>query len=378
MQKTKLIIVGGFLGSGKTTSIIALAKLLLEQGKKVGVVTNDQGSNLVDTKYMQSQGLPVLEVSGGCFCCNLDQFTKKLGEMQQKDYPDYILAEPVGSCINLVATLMKPIRSGYPGQFTLSPLSVVVDPKRLRRVIRDSVASFSNDINYLFCKQLEEADIIVLNKIDTVQEDELAEMRAFLAKQYPTAELMEISAREGDGMADWSERVVSLEDLPHDRAVPVSYQQYTRAEAALGWLNCSAAITVHRAFDGNEFALLLAQWLQGEIKKGGYEIAHLKTYVVSSLDYCKLSCVSVEESCEFDQRMTAMMADATLVLNIRAAAPPQFLKGAAESALALLQQKFPCSIQVVATEAFAPAYARPKKVRVSRKGGEGCGGTGCC
>ena len=63
-----LHLVGGFLGSGKTTAIIGAVRLLLARGKKVGVVTNDQGRFLVDTAFFKATQVPTAEVACGCFC----------------------------------------------------------------------------------------------------------------------------------------------------------------------------------------------------------------------------------------------------------------------------------------------------------------------
>ena len=113
MMSTELIIVGGFLGSGKTTSILSIAKYLLNSGKKIGIVTNDQGSDLVDTNFLEKFGLTVLEVTGGCFCCNFDEFIRKIRDLAEDEMPDVILAEPVGSCTDLIATIFKPIEIKY-------------------------------------------------------------------------------------------------------------------------------------------------------------------------------------------------------------------------------------------------------------------------
>jgi G3E family GTPase len=66
----KIYLVGGFLGSGKTTAIIQACRILMADGKKVGVITNDQGKYLVDTAFMKFNDIPTVEVTGGCFCCN--------------------------------------------------------------------------------------------------------------------------------------------------------------------------------------------------------------------------------------------------------------------------------------------------------------------
>ncbi|HBT77267.1 MAG TPA: hypothetical protein DEB39_10180, partial [Planctomycetaceae bacterium] len=77
---TKLILVGGFLGSGKTTLLAEAAKTLTAEGKTVGLITNDQAPDLVDTRLLSRiDGLvgkgpegSVVEVSGSCFCCNFN------------------------------------------------------------------------------------------------------------------------------------------------------------------------------------------------------------------------------------------------------------------------------------------------------------------
>ena len=104
----QLHLVGGFLGSGKTTAIIGAAQLLMAQGKRVGVVTNDQGRYLVDTALFASS-LPTVEVTGGCFCCNYDNLQARLDQLQASAQPDVIFAESVGSCADLVATVVRPL-----------------------------------------------------------------------------------------------------------------------------------------------------------------------------------------------------------------------------------------------------------------------------
>ncbi|MFM8478453.1 MAG: GTP-binding protein, partial [Planctomycetaceae bacterium] len=69
------IMIGGFLGAGKTTTVSRLARHFMQQGKRIGIVTNDQTSDLVDTQSLRSQGFDVGEVAGSCFCCNFNALT---------------------------------------------------------------------------------------------------------------------------------------------------------------------------------------------------------------------------------------------------------------------------------------------------------------
>ena len=75
MPRMRFVMVGGFLGAGKTTTIARLARMHQARGLKVGIVTNDQATDLVDTHSLQSQGFPVGEVPGACFCCNFGELT---------------------------------------------------------------------------------------------------------------------------------------------------------------------------------------------------------------------------------------------------------------------------------------------------------------
>ena len=68
----RFLMIGGFLGAGKTTAIGRLAKHYTDQGLRVGVVTNDQAFGLVDTMSLQAQGFDVGEVPGACFCCKFN------------------------------------------------------------------------------------------------------------------------------------------------------------------------------------------------------------------------------------------------------------------------------------------------------------------
>jgi G3E family GTPase len=77
----RLFLVGGFLGSGKTTAIATVGKMLLKDKIPVAVIMNDLGSQLVDTAFAHSLSIPNREVSEGCFCCNFRQFYSAVQEI---------------------------------------------------------------------------------------------------------------------------------------------------------------------------------------------------------------------------------------------------------------------------------------------------------
>src|SRR5689334_13249235 len=132
-RPARYLMVGGFLGAGKTTAVLQLARRLHAQGLQVGLITNDQGSRLVDTALLSSHGFAVEEIAGGCFCCrfnSLVEAARKLAGPDQPSRPDVFIAEPVGSCTDLVATVSYPLRRIYGDDYTIAPLSGLVDPIR--------------------------------------------------------------------------------------------------------------------------------------------------------------------------------------------------------------------------------------------------------
>src|SRR5688572_8319812 len=106
----RFLMLGGFLGAGKTTTIARLARHYQSQGHSIGIVTNDQATDLVDTSSLRAQGFDVGEVPGACFCCNFNKLTETMAELAADQRPDIILGEPVGSCTDLVATVVRPIQ----------------------------------------------------------------------------------------------------------------------------------------------------------------------------------------------------------------------------------------------------------------------------
>src|SRR5439155_1860438 len=167
MTTIRFIMLGGFLGAGKTTAISRLARHYMDQGKRVGIVTNDQAQDLVDTHTLREQGFPVEEVAGACFRCKFNDLLDKVGQLETEQRPHVILAEPVGSCTDLVATVVQPLKDLYGARFSVAPYPVLFKPSHGLKILRNEAgAGFSPKAAYIFRKQLEEADAILINRID--------------------------------------------------------------------------------------------------------------------------------------------------------------------------------------------------------------------
>ena len=202
MSVMRFVLIGGFLGAGKTTTIARLARSYCDRGLKVGIVTNDQASDLVDTHTLRSAGFDVGEVAGSCFCCNFDGLAQAVADLESHSRPDVILAEPVGSCTDIVATVVQPLRHLHQGKFSVAPYGVILKPSHGKKILSHAPkAGFSPKAAYIFRKQLEEADFLIVNRIDELDAGEVQELARLLAAEYPGVPQVRMSAKTGEGFA---------------------------------------------------------------------------------------------------------------------------------------------------------------------------------
>jgi G3E family GTPase len=287
VQTTRLILVGGFLGAGKTTLLAQATQRLVGQGKRVGLVTNDQAANLVDTAILEESGAPVREVAGGCFCCRFEDLLASLDKLREEGHPDVLIGEPVGSCTDLSATVLQPIKDAYRDRFRVAPFSVLVDVRqvrtldRLRRSLADKTPSrLPASVMYIYQKQLEEADLIVLNKADLLSPAELAELEGSLKEAFPRAPVLAMSALRGEGVDRWLDFVA--QDLAAGRTIAeVDYDTYAAGEAALGWLNASVRLVAEGTADWTGFCRELLAIARRQSAERSAQIAHLKLHLTA-------------------------------------------------------------------------------------------------
>jgi G3E family GTPase len=359
MPKARYIMVGGFLGAGKTTAILQLGQKLHDEGTRVGLITNDQSFGLVDTALLNSQGLPVEEITGGCFCCRFQSLMEAADKLTQAAQPDVFIAEPVGSCTDLRAAVSYPLRRIYGDNYQIAPLSVLLDPIRARRILGlDQGKAFSEKVLYVYDKQLEEADIIVINKTDIVGSTDLEQLRAALAAKYPKAQIVAMSARTGEGTKAWHGKMFT-EEMDLREAPDVDYEIYAEGEAMLGWLNAAARIRSSQAFDGNALLRRIAGDIQSRLARAGAEIAHLKMTLSpdEGNDLGVLNLVRADGSPESIHQLQDETDAGDLLVNLRAEADPELLRESVHAALEAVRPGI--DVKIDHTECFRPAKPQP-------------------
>jgi G3E family GTPase len=370
MAQTRYIMVGGFLGAGKTTVMLRLGQHLAARGVRVGLVTNDQSSGLADTTLLSASGFPVEEITGGCFCCRFNSLTEAAERLTARVMPDVFLAEPVGSCTDLKATVSYPLRRMYGDNFSVAPFSVLLDPVRAMRVLGlEEGRRFSDKVLYVYGKQLEEADVLVINKIDTVAPARLAALRTALRERWPRAGLFEVSAKTGAGLEPWFAHILASDDESLAN-LDIDYDEYADGEALLGWLNCTARLS-GRTFDGNAWVARLVEALQRQLHQRDIEIAHLKMTLTPEhdRDLCVVNAVSTEAPPVIPFRLQDVIDEGELIINLRAEGDPEILRREAIGALMAQADSSGLAVMVEHIEHFRPGRPVPTH-RVVMAGGQ--------
>ena len=333
----RYIMIGGFLGAGKTTAMGRLARHLTDQGLRVGLITNDQAGGLVDTKLMRNQGFTTEEIAGGCFCCRFNTLVDAAAKLTDATKPDVFIAEPVGSCTDLVATVTYPLRRIYGAEFTVAPLSVLVDPIRARRILAlDDGGNFSTKVAYIYKKQLEEADVIVINKQELLTPDQLTQLVDTLEIAFPNSYVLTASAREQKGLSEWFD-ILSRETQGIHPTMEVDYEVYADGEALLGWLNATVTLKAEDEFDANAFLKDLAANIQSRLQAQNAEVAHLKmTYSPDDGIAGEIASVNLVRNDNIPESGMSLDEPSTggqLILNLRAETDPENLLKAVRTAL---------------------------------------------
>jgi G3E family GTPase len=184
----QMIMVSGFLGSGKTTLIVQLAKVCVVGGLRVAILVNEVGEIGIDDGFMRRLGLNVRELLGGCICCTLaTDLVETLRQLEKGYHPDIILLEPSGVADPTSVHRSLDLLKAKP-MIRLRHI-MLIDPLRLRMLMEV--------LTPLTIATMESANIVCINKTDAADEEELDYARETVRKVNPRTKVLEISAKNG-------------------------------------------------------------------------------------------------------------------------------------------------------------------------------------
>lgn len=354
MKSTRLILVGGFLGAGKTTLLWEAAHRLMENGKRIGLVTNDQAPELVDTLFLSRDKVKVAEVSGSCFCCNFNGLIDALKQVREEADADVIIAEPVGSCTDLSATIMQPLKENKKGELLVSPLTVMADPLRLADILNGGLAGLHSSAAYIFRKQLEESDIILISKADLLSSIELDKLKERVKLNFPDSEVMIVSTKTGIGIDEWLHEVMTRTDAGQ-RLAEVDYDLYAEGEAVLGWLNTTIRLS-GESTDWDKFAQQLMKSLSHQFDSRNASVGHVKMMLEANDNYLTGNLTGTGETLNF-RGSAGIGTQALLTLNARVEMSPEALEQIVREALAASHR--PIDAKIIALRCLSPGRPNP-------------------
>jgi cobalamin biosynthesis protein CobW len=175
-KKIPVLVISGFLGSGKTTLVSYLLKESQAKGARIAVVSNEFGALGIDRALLGQGGEAYVELEGGCVCCQLsDELVNTLQMLWERVYPDGIIVETSGVALPFDTQL----------QVWREPVCRWVDDDMAVVVVNAEQMFEERDLQGTFEDQVSSADLLLLNKIDLVPQESLAALEAVLRRMAP-------------------------------------------------------------------------------------------------------------------------------------------------------------------------------------------------
>ena len=358
---SKYVILGGFLGAGKTTAMIAFAECYSKIGMTPAILVNDLGrENLVDGEYTASAAACCTDtITGGCICYQTEELVSKLRRFRDTSKADIILSDIPGCGIGGLDHVYLRLAENYPDEFSLCPFTAVADPERLRTIMPERAdINLPREMDFLFDAQMKEAEVILLNKIDTLSPERKTECMEFLESTYHEAKVFAVSAKTGDGISEAAEYIAGNSSSLARRDIGYGGEAFIAAEKRLSWYNRKffAKSVSGTAADANAFVSALFERIRVSLTEIGRNVPHLKAFVTGAgRAFAKASLIGVDCETVFDAAFDEPQSELRVILNARAACESEVLEFLMDDAVRAVCAQFAFGYDVFYTECFGMA-----------------------
>jgi G3E family GTPase len=186
------------------------------------------------------------------------------------------------------------LRQFYGDSLQVSPLTTVIDPRRYLALSHYFNADGEPNLAYLYRHQLDEADLIAVNKIDLVDPATVQRIEADLQERFPHARTVAYSATRGDGLNDLVALWTGYTPDPAHRPFAVDYDRYGAAEAELAWTNQTFTITAAAPFSPAHWNEVFLREFAAACRETGSDIGHVKLRITTAAGSAKASLVDAD------------------------------------------------------------------------------------
>lgn len=356
-KKTRMLVLGGYLGAGKTTLAVNLARSLSEKhGKTVAIITNDQGNVLVDTECAKGAGLDTREISGGCFCTNFDNLVSNARDLVVRGRPDVIIAEPIGTSTNIMSSVVAPMRSLYPDEFSVVPFLVVVDCVRALDILDGKKERTEDTVDLIPAHQIREAETIILTKTDLVDGKTLDRISGELGKILPDARMVPTSSvdlRNMDRIMD----IVLSEEVSMKAPTNERNPGFAFEKAKLGWYSGTFEMVPSGDLDMYSVCTRLLKGVADEYGAGS--VVHVKVVIEAPDAAAKMSLVQKDMQVDNIRGSRYVKEKGMLILNARIVSPPRRLEETMRKLVDDVRREFGCTLEVTGEKCFMPKPESP-------------------
>ena len=359
---TKYMIVSGFLGSGKTTTMIAMARNINKRLQEAGqpghsaIIANDLGAkNLVDADYTRTADVAINEITGDCICYVTEDLVSHIDRLAN-DGANIVISDIPGCGVGALNHVYVTLTEDYPGKYDLLPLVCLVDPIRLRMVLPEKAdIHLPEEMRFVLNAQLAEADVIVLNKCDLIDEEERESDLAFIRAAYPDTPVMAMSARTGEGVDEVVDYVLAHQAPAEWRDLGTDSEEFDSAEAQMCWYNRRffAEERNGKNIDFNEVIEDFMEAIREGLIEARRNVPHLKLFAAGEGDdFVKCSIVGIDYDLEFERKLDHEYSGIAIVVNARAVCESETFGDIAEDAMDAIKSKYNLKCRVIFTECF--------------------------
>ena len=347
----KFAVFSGFLGSGKTTAMIALTKYFTEKHGKAAMISNDlgHGVNLADNRLAQLSGVNASEITDNCICYVNEQLADRLNGYYD-DGCVLVVSDIPGFGVGALEHVYHGLTEKFPGQFRLAPFTVLAEPRTVE-LLR---AGEGGDLRYLYDTQLVEADLIVLNKCDLISREQREAELAWLGERYPQAETVAISALTGEGLEELSQALIGGEASMRRPDIGYGGKVFRAAMGHMSefYLQYHAVVCCDD-FDGNAYLADMAEKVREEIRASGNEIPHLKLLAWEPEgDFGKVDLIGTDRPIEITHRFEKRCKDIAVLLNASADCPADRLEAIVTSAAETVSEAYQLELMIFKSESM--------------------------